>query len=136
MIVETRQIGTVVAALWLVACLGFLSTQQAACAKAPPTLSPTGQREFYATRAIKVLDIPRDFVIDGEAAGVVSTDDARTIVLWHKSAVQVASVSGANWQTVVATTLDEAVKNLKKQATRDKLAPYVSLVKAVLLEVQ
>ena len=33
--IETRQIGSIVAALWLVACLGFLSTQPA-CTHAPP----------------------------------------------------------------------------------------------------
>lgn len=104
------------------------------CTHAPPNLSPTAQHEFYATRVVKVLDIVRDFAVDGEAAGALSTDDARTVVLWHKSAVQVAQTVGANWQTLVSTTLDEAVKNLKP-ATKDKLTPYVALVKAVLAEV-
>lgn len=117
----------------IVLTVGSMMTLES-CTKAPPSLSPTGQREFYATRVIKVLDIVRDFAIDGEAAGVVSTDDARTVVLWHKSAVQVAQVSGANWQTIVATTLDEAVTHLKPEL-KAKIAPYVGLVKAVLQEV-
>ncbi len=111
-----------------------LAMASSACPKAPPNLSPTAQREFYATRVIKVLDIVRDFAIDGEAAGVVSTNDARTVVLWHKSAVQVAQVGGANWQTLVSTTLDAAVQNLSPKTKAD-VAPYVALIKAILAEV-
>lgn len=119
-------IGAVLLSIWL--------TPYVACTHAPPNLSPNAKREFYATRVIKELDIVRDFAVDGEAAGVVSTDDARVVVLWHKSAVQVAQSTGANWQTIVSTTLDTAVGNLKP-TTRDKLAPYVVLIKAILAEV-
>lgn len=118
----------------IVLLAGSLITTTESCTKAPPTLSPTAQREFYATRVIKVLDIVRDFATDGADAGVVSVKDARTIVLWHKSAVQVASTVGANWQTIVASTLDEAVTHLDA-ATKAKVLPYVALVKAVLQEV-
>lgn len=114
--------------------LVVLAILSSACPKAPPNTSPTAKREFYATRVIKVLDIVRDFVVDGEAAGVVSTDDARTVVLWHKSAVQVAQVGGTNWQTLVSTTLDATVQNLKPKTKAD-VAPYVVLIKAILAEV-
>ena len=120
--------------LFCLLLVGFLAAPQASCTKAPPQLSPQAQREFYATRVIKVLDIVRDFATDGADAGVVSVKDARTIVLWHKSAVQVASTVGANWQTIVASTLDETVSHLDA-ATKGKVLPYVALVKAVLQEV-
>lgn len=134
MVTPIRATRLAAATICLSLCLTAPTIISSGCAKAPPTLSPTGQREFYATRVIKVLDIVRDFAIDGEAAGVVATNDTRTIVLWHKSAVQVASSVGANWQTVVSTTLDSTVANLKPE-TKTKLAPYVALVKAVLAEV-
>lgn len=115
--------------------VGFLALPS--CAKAPPNLSPAGAAAFQKTRVIKALDLLRDFAIDGEAATpqIVSTDTTRKIVTAHASILKVMDVAGAGWQQLVSTSLGEVVNNLPA-VDRPKVAPYVALVQAILLEVR
>ncbi len=109
--------------------VGFM----AGCASAPPTLSTAAQGDFNRTRVVKSIDIVRDAAVDAEAAHVISTDDARQVVIWHKSAVNVVAASSTGWKDALTTTLDEALKN--RPTLQAKLAPYVALFKALLQEV-
>ncbi len=109
--------------------VGFM----AGCASAPPTLSTAAQGDFNRTRVVKSIDIVRDAAVDAEAAHVISTDDARQVVIWHKSAVNVVAASSTGWKDALTTTLDEALKN--RPTLQAKMAPYVALFKALLQEV-
>lgn len=115
--------------------IGFLALPS--CTKAPPNLSPAGQAAFQKTRVIKGLDLLRDFAIDAEAQSpkVLSTDTTRKIVQAHQSILKIMDAAGNGWQALVGTALDEVVNSLPA-AERGKVAPYVALVKAILLEVQ
>jgi len=113
--------------------LALLMVPLTGCASAPPTLSEAAQGDFNRTRVVKAIDIIRDAAVDAEAAHVISTDDARQVVIWHKSAVNVIAASSTGWKDAVTTTLDEALKN--RPTLTAKLAPYVALFKALLVEV-
>ena len=119
--------------LAFVASLGLVASVES-CATAPPSLSAAGQLDFNKTRVLKALDLVRDTAIDAEAAHVISTEDTRQVVEWHKSAVAIVDVAGTTWKATVTTTLDEVVGHLSS-AAQQKLAPYVALVKALLAEV-
>jgi hypothetical protein len=116
------------------AFVGQMAVLEAGCAKAPPSLSPAGQADFNKTRVVKALDLVRDTAVDAEAAHVISTDDTRQVVLWHKSAVSVVAGSETGWKGTVTTTLDQVVTHLKPEA-QTKLGPYVALLKALIAEV-
>ncbi len=105
-------------------------------ANAPVTvnLSPTGLDEYNKTRVIKALDIIRDAAIDGEKVGVFAHNDTVNIVTFHKSTVQVILASTTGWKPTVQTAVNELVKHLSA-AGQAKVAPYVPLVTAILLEV-
>lgn len=119
--------------------VGFTAMVESGCAthaNTPSTvnLSPTGLDEYNKTRVVHALDIIRDAAIDGEKLGVFSHQDTVNIVTYHKSTVQVIAVSGSGWKTTVLTSLTETVKHLSP-AAQSKVAPYVSLVSAILQEV-
>jgi len=122
---------------WMLLSLCCFTPVSTGCAKAPPSLSPAGAAAFQKTRVIKGLDLLRDFAIDGEAATpkVVSTDTTRTIVEAHQSILKIMDAAGNGWQALVGTALDEALTRVK-DPDRAKVAPYVALVKAILLEVR
>jgi hypothetical protein len=106
------------------------------CAKAPPNLTPAGTQAFHKTRVIKGLDLLRDFAIDGEAQTpkVFSTADTRKVVQYHQSALKIIGSTDTGWQTAVASSLDEVVANLEP-GSRQKVAPYVALVKTLITAV-
>jgi hypothetical protein len=129
-----RQIRQAFLAVFLLyAIAGAAMVGQVGCTHAPPTLSPAAQGDFNRTRVVKAIDIIRDAAVDAESAHVLSTDDTRQIVIWHKSAVNVIQASSTGWKAALTTTLDEALKNRPNLQT--KLAPYVALFKALLQEV-
>jgi hypothetical protein len=121
--------------LTFVASMGFVWTVQS-CATAPP-LGPVAAADFQKTRVIKALDVFRDFAIDGEAAKpqVISTDTTRKIVTYHQATLKILDAAGSDWRSLVATSLDALTPTLPEK-DRPKVAPYVALVKALLLEVQ
>ena len=119
---------------YVLVLLAFLALPS--CASAPP-LGPAATQDFQKTRVIKALDIFRDFAIDGEAATpqIVSTDTARKVVTYHQATLKILDAAGTDWRSLVATSLDALTPTLP-EADRAKVAPYVALVKALLLEVQ
>jgi hypothetical protein len=106
------------------------------CAPPPPNLTPAANQAFYKTRAQKALDVIRDTAQDGNATTppIVSTGTARKVTTWHESALKIMHDAGAGWQTAVATSLDELLKDVTP-AERQLLAPYVALAKTILTEV-
>lgn len=116
----------------LVLCLVSITS----CVQAPPNLTPQATQAFYKTRAQKALDVIRDTAQDGNAAvpPVVSTATARTITVWHESALKILHDAGAGWQAAVQTSLTELLKDATPEE-RQLLTPYVTLAKTILAEV-
>ncbi len=107
-----------------------------ACASAPPNLSPAAHVAFVNTRAIKGLDILRDFAIDAnnQQPPIISTATTRKVVLYHESSVKIIDASGSGWRAAVLTGLDELVKEIPASES-PKLTPYVILLKTILTEI-
>lgn len=121
----------------LLLCLALLAVPTVeACTPPPPQLGPVAQADFQKTRVIKGLDLLRDFAIDAEAASpqVLSTATTRKVVAYHQSALKILDAAGGNWRALVGTALDEALVNIPTKEAQ-QLAPYVALVKALLVEV-
>jgi hypothetical protein len=91
---------------------------------------------FQTTRAVKAIDILRDFAVDGNAQNppIVDTQTTRQIVQWHKAAL--TSIQGAQtgWKAGVITGLNAIVVALPPTVSQ-KIAPYVALVTATLQEI-
>lgn len=121
----------VVLAAIVVTCSGF-----SGCAPPPPNLTPAANQAFYKTRVQKALDVIRDTAQDGNATTppIVSTDTARKVTQWHESALKVMHDSGAGWQTMVATGLDELLKDVSR-SERQLLTPYAALAKTIVQEI-
>lgn len=117
--------------------LGLLTfAPLAGCAKAPPTLSPDASVAFQKTRVLKGLDVLRDFAIDAEAATpqVLPTATTRKVVQYHQAALTIMQATDTGWVSAVGVSLDALLDQLNA-ADRQKLAPYVTLVKVVLAAV-
>jgi hypothetical protein len=114
--------------------------------KPPPQLSPIGDIAFYAEKTLVAVESLQHFAIDGEAAGAISTNDAKTIIEATKVAGQAgqdlkralkagASETAAKNQAVAAirSALDSVPKRLSPE-TAAIVAPYIQTV-TTLLEV-
>lgn len=119
---------------WLVLIIVALLT--VGCAKAPPNLSPAGARDFQNTRVIKTLDLIRDTAQDANAQTppLVSTNTARTITQWHRSALLIIDATRSGWCVTVKASTAETFKNLDAAAQR-LLSPYFSLASTLFNEV-
>lgn len=108
----------------------------AACAHAPPNLSPPATVAWHGTRVITAMDVVRDIAVAANhtTPPALSTDTTRVIVTWHRTALVVVHQSPQGWTTTVATSLTEALRNLPPAEQRT-LQPYVTLVMTVLQEV-
>lgn len=118
------------------------------CTPMPKPLSPEATVAFHATRVVKVLDVVRDAAIAANelVPPVISTDDTRKVVLWHKSAVQVIQAAPSGWKATVKATLyaltchpmaggtQPCTPQLPPQALT-RLYPYVGLAVTVINEV-
>lgn len=107
----------------------------AACASAPPNLSPTGVADFTATRVIKGLDGLMDVAIAAEAQKLLTVATTRRVVEYHQVAVKVIVARPAGWSAQVLTGLDGTVATFSP-GEQQMLSAYVALVKALLKEVQ
>lgn len=121
----------VVCSFWI-----FIGMALSQCAKVPPNLSPPAVKAFHQHEVQKVLDLIRDIAQDGNTTvpPVVSLETARKVTLWHQSAISIVHAAGGSWQALVATSLEELLKNLS-DADRAVLAPYVALARTILAEV-
>jgi hypothetical protein len=122
------------------------------CTPAPKPLTPQAQAAFYGTRVVQVLDVFRDAAIAGNAVTppLVSTDSTRRVVLFHKSAVQVISVTPTGWRPSVKAGLFELSCHplaapaqppppctpLLAPAEVVRLYPYIGLALVVIEEVR
>ncbi len=107
------------------------------CAHPAPSLSPKGVAAFQATRIVKGLDLLRDAAIDANAQTppVLTTEDTRRVVTYHKLALQVIDQLPSGWIAMITTGMDSLAADLPPPS-RQRLAPYFSLVKTLLAEVQ
>ncbi len=118
----------------------------AGCAslKAPEQLTPVGDIAYYANYALDGVETLQRVAIDGEAAGAISRDDARTIVSATKvaalAAKDLASALKAGLPEVEARNkavaiIREALSNLPRRLdenTRKLVAPYIQGVLGLL----
>lgn len=106
------------------------------CAKAPPNLSPDGVSAFNNLRIQRGMDLVRDtaIVANDQIPPVISTATTRMIVMWHRSAIILVHERSTDWQNLLSIGLDELQKNLP-QEERQLIAPYITLVKTILAEV-
>lgn len=121
----------------------------AGCVKAPPDLDPQAAVAFEAARVVKGLDVVRDGAIAAEDMDLLTRNDAREVVLWHKAVVQVIQVSPQGWRPIVkqsayvatcdarlAPAPDPSCVPRLPQAALRQLEPYFGLVVLIILEVQ
>lgn len=129
-------------ALGLVAAL--IVSSACASMKSPQQLSPVGDIAYYAHYALDGVETLQKVAIDGEAAGVISRDDARAIV----SATKAAALGAKDLSTALKAGLPEVEARDKAVAvirtalsglpqrldgdTRKLVEPYVQAVLTVL----
>jgi len=126
------------------------------CTKAPPALSPEAVVAFQALRVIKVLDVVRDAAIAANELSppAISTNDTRTVVLWHKVAVQTIAATPGGWKPTVKASiyalschpqaympgpgipLPDACTPQIPADVNARLRPYIGLALVVIMEVQ
>lgn len=122
------------------------------CVTPPPNLTPEAVAAYQTTRVIKVLDVVRDAAIAANelVPPAISTNDTRTVVLWHRTTVSLMAASTTAWYSTVqssiyALTCDPRAldpKEVLKQCTPqlpetaiERLKPYFGLVLVVMQEV-
>ena len=122
------------------------------CQPPPPDLTPDAKLAFQATRVVAVLDVLRDGAIaaNEQVPPLMTTNDTRNVVLWHKTAVQTIRAVPSGWKPAVmaglyALTCDARVlvptapqpctPQLAAPAVK-QLTPYVGLVVVILAEVK
>lgn len=107
----------------------------AACAKAPPDLTPAATRAFYGTEVIHDLDRLREVAVSAHATSppLLSAEETLAIVKWHQTAIALVHAAPAGWKTEVRVALAETLTRLSPSAQKT-LAPYVAIVRALLQE--
>ena len=107
------------------------------CAHTPPNLSPAAQTAWKQHEIQKDLDLIRDLAQDANARvpPLISTNTARAVTLWHKSAIMLVHDAAQGWRLTVLAGLDELRTNLPA-AEYQVIAVYVELAKTVLRSVQ
>lgn len=105
----------------------------AACAKAPPSLSPTGRAAFQAQQAVRVLDVIRDFSVAANDAQppIIARNDMRRIVMFHASVVRTIRAVPDGWKPVALVALDELRKDIAETSWK-RLEPYIALLRTVI----
>jgi len=109
------------------------SSSTTSCAKAPPSLSPVGVADWNALQLGHNIDLIRDIVDAGtKTTPAVFTRDLNVkVATWHKAAAITLATHSQGWKTTFQTGLDQLLNSLT-QAERDKLTPYITLIKTVL----
>jgi len=118
------------------------------CAPVPAPLSQDAVIAFHATRVVKVLDVIRDATIAANelVPPVISTNDTRTVVLWHKTSIQVIQNVPNGWKPTVKASLyaltchplagsGNCTPQLPQTAVV-RLYPYIGLAIVVINEVK
>lgn len=130
---------------WVFLLIGTMAL--ASCTKQPPDLSPDAVIAFQATRVVKVLDVVRDAAIAANELSppALTTDTTRTVVLWHKTAIQVIQATPGGWKPTVKASIyaltchplagsGPCTPQLPPDAVT-RLYPYIGLALVVIAEV-
>lgn len=119
----------------LVLILGLVGCASNPTPAPSPTrdLSASGMAAYNAAKVVQALDLIRDIAIDAEkqTPKVISTDATRKVVLYHQSALKTINAVPGGWKPVVMTGLTELEGQLAA-GDKEKLAPYISLLKSLL----
>lgn len=98
-------------------------------------LTTPGIVALHTLEVVKVLDVLRDTAIDGEAAKIIATDDARKIVTVHRAILLAAKETPMGWK-VTALTAIYTLRGELSPSTLAVIGPYIEsalvLIKAVL----
>lgn len=118
------------------------------CTPVPKPLTPAAIASFHAIRVVKVLDVVRDAAIAANEVvpPVISTNDTRIVVLWHKTAVQVIAATPDGWKPIVKLSIynltchpeagvGPCTPQLPKTAV-DRIYPFVGLALIIIAEVK
>ena len=106
------------------------------CASAPASLGPAAHAAFNNTRVIRSLTLLRNTAEAAEVEGIFSRNATRCTVQFHESSVKIIDATMSGWQKAVLVGLDEAFKNCYVDRERTLLAPYVTLARVLISEVQ
>jgi hypothetical protein len=103
------------------------------CAKAPPSLSPTGTAAFQATRVVKALDVLQDFAIAAEAQTpkLLTTEHTRTVIDFVAASVKTIGAVPSGWKPPVVAALAQLQKDVLP-AEWARLLPYIALVQSLI----
>lgn len=101
-----------------------------------PATSPQGQAYQKATRVVQSLDVLRDAAVslNDVRPDLLSTDNTRLIVQFHKSAVKTIAAVPEGWKAIIAVELDNLKTHIPDKEYL-RIAPYVALTKALIEEV-
>ena len=98
-------------------------------------LTTPGIVALHGLEVVKALDVLRDLAIDGEAAKIIATSDARQIVTVYRSVLLSLKELPGGWKVTVLTALTQLARDLSPSA-RAQAGPYIDsavlLIKAVL----
>ena len=113
----------------LVAAL-LVSSCSALAPKAPPNLTPQVTAKFYATYAMKDLDVVRDFANDASKTTppLISKATLLLIVNWHETVVRTIHAAPAGWKAATLAALDELPRRLAPSDAAT-LRPYLEAAK-------
>lgn len=102
---------------------------------APPNLTPQVTAKFYATYAIKDLDVIRDFANDANKTTppIISKATLLTIVDWHESVVNVIHATPDGWKAAVLAGLDE-IKTKLSPTDYAHIKPYIDGARVAVTE--
>ena len=119
-----------VLALWFVACGTDLAP------KAPPNLPPGVTAQFYATYAIKDLDVIRDFAVDANKTTppLIANATLLKVVDWHESLIKIIHASPAGWKAALFAGLSELQGKLTAEEYA-RLKPYIDSARVLVQEV-
>lgn len=113
--------------LWIL-MLAFAASACAApsnvAGRSTANLTTPGLVALHASAVVKVLDVVRDTAVDGEAAKLIPTATAKSVVTWHKAALDTIKATPNGWKSTVLAGLDALAKGLT-DAERKILAPYI-----------
>ncbi len=97
---------------------------------APPNLTPQAQVAWQNMQIEKDLDLARDLVHDGNAAGVFSNPTTRVITQWHKAAILALHTRGEGWVDQIrdATKALTTASSTIPKNEQSLLLPYLTTV--------
>ena len=114
----------------LLACLlagaSFGCAGSALTPKAPPNLPPVVEAKFYATYAIKDLDVIRDFANDASQTTppIISKATLLIVVDWHESLVKLIHAAPDGWKRAALVGIGELMGKLSA-ADQKAFKPYI-----------